>query len=213
MVVLCDFYHDCDIMADTSDNFDTCLGPLALIQRSIKNALITVKMSLAAKGLTLGGSEGVKCVLVCVLTEGGRGLCREDNRLSVHTLYEQTICLFSPQRTGNCLGGAIGRRAPPSGHRAKRCYIRLFRLAVPFCCSTTAAAGWHVVKDQPLKLYCGRLVLLGESPSLYVGRADPQRSDSFQKYKIHSAASPEYGNTTCVRLFGSLFNIPIAHVP
>ncbi|PIO37358.1 hypothetical protein AB205_0036530, partial [Aquarana catesbeiana] len=35
MAAISDFYRDCDIMADTSDIFDTFLGPLALIQRSM----------------------------------------------------------------------------------------------------------------------------------------------------------------------------------
>ncbi|PIO35525.1 hypothetical protein AB205_0184730 [Aquarana catesbeiana] len=37
MAAICDFYQDCDIMEDTSDNFDTFLGPLALIQRSVRH--------------------------------------------------------------------------------------------------------------------------------------------------------------------------------
>ena len=51
-------------MADTSDTFDTFLGPLAffIASSAIKMHWITIKMPRAVKGLTLGGGEGVKCV-------------------------------------------------------------------------------------------------------------------------------------------------------
>ena len=35
MVTICGLYHDCDIMADTLDIFDTFLGPLSFIQQSV----------------------------------------------------------------------------------------------------------------------------------------------------------------------------------
>ena len=35
MAAIIDFFHDCDIMADTSDSFDTFLGLLSFSQRSV----------------------------------------------------------------------------------------------------------------------------------------------------------------------------------
>ena len=35
MVVISDFFHDCDIMVDTSDTFDKFLGPLSFSQRKV----------------------------------------------------------------------------------------------------------------------------------------------------------------------------------
>ena len=35
MAAICDFYWDCDIMADTLDTFDTFLGPFTFIQRHV----------------------------------------------------------------------------------------------------------------------------------------------------------------------------------
>ena len=52
MAAISDFYHDCNIMADTSDIYDTILGPLPFYSyQCYKNALITVKITLAVKGL------------------------------------------------------------------------------------------------------------------------------------------------------------------
>ena len=35
MAAICDFYRDCDIVADISETFDTILGLLTFIQRSV----------------------------------------------------------------------------------------------------------------------------------------------------------------------------------
>ena len=35
MAAISDFFRDCDIMADTSDNFDTFLGPLSFSQQKM----------------------------------------------------------------------------------------------------------------------------------------------------------------------------------
>ena len=63
MVAISDFFYDCDIM-DTSDNFDTFLGPLSFSQQ--KNALFIVEMTVAVWEFTTGGAEGVMFHLVCV---------------------------------------------------------------------------------------------------------------------------------------------------
>ncbi|PIO31546.1 hypothetical protein AB205_0072630 [Aquarana catesbeiana] len=54
IATISDFYRDCDIMADTSDNFDTFLGPLALIQRSVR-----LKLDKTYTGLQTLGAETV----------------------------------------------------------------------------------------------------------------------------------------------------------
>ena len=35
MAAISDFYHDRDIIADTSDTFDTILGPLSFLQQTV----------------------------------------------------------------------------------------------------------------------------------------------------------------------------------
>ena len=48
MAAITDFFHDCAIMADTSDNFDTFLGHCHFhSKKCYKNAQITVKMTIA----------------------------------------------------------------------------------------------------------------------------------------------------------------------
>ena len=35
MAAICDYYWDCDVMADTSDTFDTFLAPFTFILQSV----------------------------------------------------------------------------------------------------------------------------------------------------------------------------------
>ena len=62
MAAISDFFRDCDIMVDTSDNFDTFLGPLSLSQQKmhLTGTYMCLSVPFCRRICTCGGREEVK---------------------------------------------------------------------------------------------------------------------------------------------------------
>ena len=77
MAAISDFFRDCDIMVDTSDNFDTFLGPLSFSQQKMHlNCIVYCENDSCSLGVYHKGALMGLCMTSFVfLTVGGYG-CR-----------------------------------------------------------------------------------------------------------------------------------------